>query len=70
MDVKPLPARVLDFRPLGEGDVALLKVELGNKIVPAAELSPSAEPQVGDPILAVGYPESTERSPTSVWIPR
>ena len=60
-DVKPLPARVLDFRPLGEGDVALLKVELGNKIVPAAELSRNAEPQVGDPILAVGYPASTEK---------
>ena len=61
VDVKPLPARVLDFRPLGEGDVALLKVELGNKIVPAAELSRHAEPQVGDPILAVGYPASTEK---------
>jgi serine protease Do len=61
VDVKPLPARVLDFRPLGEGDVALLKVELANKIVPAAELSSVAEPQVGDPILSVGYPASTEK---------
>jgi serine protease Do len=58
--VKPLPARVLDFRPLGEGDVALLKVELNGKTVPAAELAPNAEPQVGDPILAVGYPASTD----------
>jgi serine protease Do len=60
VDVKPLPARILDLRPLGEGDVALLKVELGNKIIPSAELSQADEPQVGDPILSVGYPASTE----------
>ena len=59
-DVTPLPARVLDVRPLGEGDVALLKVELGGKLIPAAELSADAAPQVGDPILAVGYPASTD----------
>lgn len=59
--VKPLPAMVLDFRPLGQGDVALLKVELNGKIVPAAELTPNGEPQVGDPILAAGYPASTDQ---------
>ena len=59
-DVKPLPARVVSVRPLGEGDVALLKVELTGKTLPAAELS-KQEPAIGEQILAVGYPASTDQ---------
>lgn len=57
-DVKPIPASVLDVRPLGEGDVALLKVEAEN--LPSAELSDGSDPAVGTPVLAVGYPQSTD----------
>lgn len=58
--VTPLPARVVTFRPLGQGDVALLKVELGDRSIPSAQLALDTEPQVGDEILSVGYPASTE----------
>jgi hypothetical protein len=67
-DAKPLPARVVDFRPLGQGDVGLLKIELGNKSIPVAELAPT-QPQVGDPILAVGYPASTDNVTDFTLVP-
>ncbi|KUI26114.1 hypothetical protein AU195_14150 [Mycobacterium sp. IS-1496] len=57
--VEPIPARVVTFRPLGQGDVALLKVELDNQAIPTAQLALDTTPQVGDEVLAVGYPEST-----------
>lgn len=59
-DAKPLPARVVNFHPLGQGDVALLKVELNDQLIPTAELALNGDPQVGDPVLAVGYPASTD----------
>jgi serine protease Do len=49
-----LSARVLDFRPSSAGDVALLKVEASN--LPVATLAPKDSMQVGQPVLAVGYP--------------
>ncbi|OBB62102.1 trypsin-like peptidase domain-containing protein [Mycolicibacterium monacense] len=58
--VDPIPARVVSFRPLGQGDVALLKVELDDNSIPTAELALDTTPQVGDSVLAVGYPESTQ----------
>jgi serine protease Do len=54
-----LPANVVDFRPIGKGDVALLKVEKHN--MPSSELAPDADVSIGTPILAVGFPESTKR---------
>jgi serine protease Do len=68
-DAKPLPARVVDFRPLGEGDVGLLKIELGDKSIPVAELAQKGELQVGDPILAVGYPASTDKVTDFTLVP-
>jgi len=59
-DVKPVQARLVSVRPLGEGDVALLKVELNGKTLPAATLS-KQEPAIGQQILAVGYPASTDQ---------
>ncbi|MEE4022743.1 trypsin-like peptidase domain-containing protein [Gordonia sp. PKS22-38] len=56
-DVKPVPARVVDVRPMRQGDVALLKVPLSN--LPSSELS-TAEPEVGTPVQSIGYPASTE----------
>lgn len=53
---RPVAARVVDVRPLGHGDVALLKVPLSN--LPSSELATEL-PRVGDPVHAVGYPAST-----------
>lgn len=55
--VSAVPARVVNSRPLGAGDVALLKVEVND--LPSAELSRDPTPQVGTAILSVGYPGST-----------
>ncbi|MEM6104903.1 trypsin-like peptidase domain-containing protein [Mycobacterium sp. 050272] len=54
-----LPASVVDFRPLGKGDVALLKVERHG--MPSSELASDADVNIGTPILAVGFPETTQR---------
>ncbi len=53
-----LPANVVDFRPLGEGDAAVLKVAKPN--LPSSELGADADVTIGTPILAVGFPESTQ----------
>lgn len=53
-----LPASVIDFRPLGEGDVAVLKIAKPN--LPSSELGADADVTIGTPILAVGFPESTQ----------
>ncbi|WP_156688364.1 trypsin-like peptidase domain-containing protein [Mycobacterium sp. Marseille-P9652] len=52
-----VPAGVVDFRPLGKGDVALLKIDKHN--LPSSELAADSDVSIGTPILAVGYPEST-----------
>ncbi len=54
-----MPANVVDFRPLGKGDVALLKVEKHN--MPSSELAADADVSIGTSILAVGFPETTQR---------
>lgn len=54
-----MPATAVDFRPLGKGDVALLKVEKHN--LPSAELASDADVSIGTSILAVGFPQVTER---------
>jgi serine protease Do len=54
-----LLANVVDFRPLGKGDVALLKVEKHS--MPSAELASDADVSIGTSILAVGFPQATER---------
>ncbi|MCX5042115.1 trypsin-like peptidase domain-containing protein [Aldersonia sp. NBC_00410] len=53
-----LPARVVDFRPLGKGDVALVKVDAAD--MPSTDLATDPDVQVGDQVLAVGYPASTD----------
>ena len=53
-----MPAAVVDFRPLGKGDVALLKVEKHN--LPSAELASDEDVSIGTPILAVGFPQVTQ----------
>jgi len=58
--VKPqsLPARVVDFRPVSQGDVALLKVETTD--MASSELATDTDVQVGQQIISVGYPGSTD----------
>ncbi|WP_374022543.1 trypsin-like peptidase domain-containing protein [Mycobacterium sp. HNNTM2301] len=51
-------ANVVEFRPLGKGDAALLKVAKHN--LPSSELATDAEVAIGTPVLAVGFPESTQ----------
>ena len=51
-------ASVVDFRPLGKGDVALLKVDKHN--LPSSELATDADVSIGTSVLAVGFPESTQ----------
>ncbi len=54
-----LLANVVDFRPIGKGDVALLKVEKHN--MPSSELATDADVSIGTSVLAVGFPQSTKR---------
>jgi S1-C subfamily serine protease len=54
-----LPARLVDVRPLSEGDVALLKVEATD--LPTLLLAPTESIAIGTPILSVGYPGSTDQ---------
>lgn len=56
--VGKIPASVVDFRPLGKGDAALLKVDKHN--LPSSELATDADVSIGTPILSVGYPQSTK----------
>ncbi|OBB95753.1 trypsin-like peptidase domain-containing protein [Mycobacterium sp. 852002-30065_SCH5024008] len=53
-----LTANVADFRPMGKGDAALLKIPKHN--LPSSELATDADVTIGTPVLAVGFPESTQ----------
>ncbi|HEX8631417.1 MAG TPA: trypsin-like peptidase domain-containing protein [Catenuloplanes sp.] len=53
-----VPARVVDFRSLSQGDVALLKVETSD--LPAVELAAATDIQIGTRVLSIGYPGSTD----------
>jgi S1-C subfamily serine protease len=55
---KALPARVVDLRPVGEGDVALLKIEAENLTV--LPLSDNSTTGVGTEVVSVGYPASVD----------
>jgi len=56
--VGKVPASVVDFRSLGKGDVALLKVDKGS--LPSSELATDTDVSIGTSVLAVGFPESTQ----------
>ena len=53
-----VPARVVDSRPLREGDVALLKVDQSN--LPAVEVAPATDVQIGSEVISIGYPASAQ----------
>ncbi|MGV9772056.1 S1 family peptidase [Streptosporangium sp. NPDC003464] len=52
-------ARVLMFEPVGEGDVALLKIESEN--LTGIEVAPEGVVEIGLPVLAIGYSGSKSR---------
>ena len=54
-----LPGRVVDFRPVSQGDVALVKVEATD--MASSELASDTDVQVGQQIISVGYPGSTDK---------
>lgn len=54
-----LPGRVVDFRPVSQGDVALVKVEAAD--MPSSELASDTDVQVGQQIISIGYPGSTDK---------
>lgn len=54
-----LPARVVDYQPWSQGDVALLKVEAED--LPVALVAPSSAIDIGTQVLSVGYPGSTDQ---------
>ncbi|MCW0212087.1 MAG: trypsin-like peptidase domain-containing protein [Pseudonocardia sp.] len=53
-----VPARIVDFRPQSQGDVALLKVESSD--LPSTVLATDSEVQVGTQVLSMGYPASAD----------
>jgi S1-C subfamily serine protease len=53
-----LPARVVDYQPWSQGDVALLKAEAED--LPVALVAPSSSIDIGTEVLSVGYPGSTD----------
>jgi hypothetical protein len=53
------PARLVDFRPVSQGDVGLLKVEASD--MPSSELATDADVQVGQQVISVGFPGSTDQ---------
>ncbi len=55
---KALPARVVNVRPVGQGDVALLKIEARDLTV--APLSDNATTGVGTEVVSIGYPASVD----------
>ena len=52
------PARVVDYQPWSEGDVALLKIEGAD--LPVVLLAATESIDIGTPVLSIGYPGSTD----------
>jgi len=57
-----LPAQVIDYQPLSEGDVALLKIEASE--LPSAELAPDADVAQAHPSCPSATRAALRRSPT------
>ena len=53
------PARLVDYTPWSEGDVALLKIEETD--LPTLLIEPAGAIAIGTPVLSVGYPGSTDQ---------
>jgi S1-C subfamily serine protease len=53
-----LPARVVDYQPWSQGDIAILKIEATD--VPAVLVAESADVTIGTEVLSVGYPGAAD----------
>jgi S1-C subfamily serine protease len=51
-------ARVVDLQPASRGDVTLLKIDAEN--LPTVSMAPEDNIEIGTPLLAIGYPGSTD----------
>lgn len=63
-----LTARVVDYKSLSQGDVALLKVESPNAL-PAIELADAESVDVGTQVLSVGYPGAADEVTDATYEP-
>jgi hypothetical protein len=54
---EPLTVQVLDYRPMADGDLALLKANGLAEATPPLSIAPES-PTVGDSVTAIGYPAS------------
>jgi S1-C subfamily serine protease len=52
------PARVVDYQPWSQGDIALLKVEEAD--LPTVLIAQGAEVTIGTEVLSIGYPGSSD----------
>ncbi|GAA4684103.1 hypothetical protein GCM10023215_18480 [Pseudonocardia yuanmonensis] len=53
-----VPARLVDFRPPAQGDVALLKIESTD--LPSVQLGTDTDAAIGTPVLSIGYPAAAD----------
>lgn len=58
LEGEALPAQVVEFKSIEEGDVALLKIQETN--LPAIELASDAAVAQGTEVLSIGFPGSTD----------
>jgi S1-C subfamily serine protease len=61
------PARVIEFKPLNEGDVALLKVEADN--LPVLQVTQDRDVAIGTDVLSIGYPGSSDEVTDATYQP-
>ncbi|MCF7553360.1 serine protease [Pseudonocardia sp. WMMC193] len=57
-DGTSVPARLVDFRPNSQGDVALLKIESTD--LPSVDVDKGTSAAIGTPVLSIGYPASAD----------
>lgn len=52
------PARVVDYQPWSQGDIAIVKIEQSD--LPTVLVAESADVSIGTPVLSIGYPGSSD----------
>jgi S1-C subfamily serine protease len=53
-----LPARVVNYQPWSQGDIAIVKIEQSD--IPTVLLAPEADVTIGTDVLSIGYPGSSD----------
>jgi hypothetical protein len=52
------PARVVDYQPWSQGDIAIVKIEQSD--LPTILVAESVDVSIGTPVLSIGYPGSSD----------